>query len=156
MTKSKMKSCLKKCLWNLFFSSFLKVVIKGNNMTFFLYIYMQWILDEFFFDKSKKFSVFFFKKVHKVWTEYYLRNIWNHWPLWYNIWLLSWHIFTIWYYWGPFTMTFCTHINNNKYTTAFYYLLIGSWNLHKCHKFSLTNSYRIFFMTIIKKKLYFK
>ena len=129
MTKSKMKSCLKKCLWNLFFFSFLKVVIKANNMTFFLNIYMQWKFDEFFFDKSKKFRGFFSRKSIKfelsTISEIFFMS-WNHWPLWYNIWLLSWHIFTIWYYWGPFTMTFRTHIKN-KYTTAFYYLLIGTF-----------------------------
>ena len=152
MTKSKMKSCLKKCLWNLFFSSFLKVVIKANNMTLFLNIW------QVFFSTRVKNSAFFPRKSINfelsTISEIFFMS-WNHWPLWYNIWLLSWHIFTIWYYWGPFTMTFRTHIKN-KYTTAFYYLLIGSWNLHKCHNFSLTNSYRIFFMTIIKKKLYFK
>ena len=100
------------------FSSFLKVVIKANNMSFFFYIYMQWIFDEFFFDKSKKFRGFFSRKSIKfelsTISEIFFMS-WNHWPLWYNIWLLSWHIFTIWYYWGPFTMTFCTHRNNNKY-----------------------------------------
>ena len=99
--------CLK-CI----FSSFLKVVIKANNMTLFLNIW------QVFFSTRVKNSAFFPRKSINfelsTISEIFFMS-WNHWPLWYNIWLLSWHIFTIWYYWGPFTMTFCTHINNNKY-----------------------------------------